>query len=61
MNKINLNQLAKKEVEMKKNEMMTVRGGTAIKDDSDGCCCVCVNPGAPTASFAIEGNSNSAN
>ena len=50
-NKINLNQLAKKEVDMKKSEMKVVRGGA--------CCCVCVNPGAPTATWEIGGHSNS--
>jgi len=51
-NKINLNQLAKKEVDMKKSEMKAVRGGA--------CCCVCINTSASTAAWAVGGHANTA-
>jgi len=52
-NKINLNQLAKKEVDMKKSEMKAIRGG-------DLCVCVCVLPGAPTADYPVQTTANTA-
>jgi natural product precursor len=55
-NKINLNQLAIKEVDMKKSEMKAVRGG----NQPDQCICVCVLPSAPTANYPRETSSNSA-
>lgn len=57
-NKINLNQLAKREVDMKKNEMKAVRGGQAVVGGV--CCCVCVLPGCPTANYPVETTANTA-